>query len=358
MRPNSIACKTRGFTLVELLVVIAIIAMLMTALLPAIQAVRGHSRRAQCKNNMLQLIMAIQNYELAHEHYPAGVMDDVPGPIRSEPNGHHHGWLIALLPYLDEASLHRNIDQKLSVYDQQHQRVRTMQVPVLTCPSQFSSTKNGFSSYAACHHDVEAPIDADNHGVFFLNSQIMPDDVRDGLTHTIFLGEKPVDDDDLGWMSGTRASLRNTGSRINASRWKRPFVAPAAQAEPKDDEDEGYFPGEEAYLDYDADALEDLYDAALRDAEGTDEEPEVEAAAEAEAEAEAETQTVAPRAAMNPPQATPLSVGGFGSRHPEGAHMAFGDGRIQLMYPGISARVFQQLGHRDDGQLLDADDYR
>ena len=67
--------EQRGFTLVELLVVIAIIAALVTALMPAVQAVRTNSRRTHCRSNMLQLIMATQNYEFAHERYPSGVTD-------------------------------------------------------------------------------------------------------------------------------------------------------------------------------------------------------------------------------------------------------------------------------------------
>ena len=72
----------------------------------------------------------------------------------------------------------------------------------------------GKSSYAACHHDVEAPIDEDNHGAFFLNSHVRVVDVTDGLSQTIFLGEVPWR---LwaGWVSGTRATLRNTGHPIN-----------------------------------------------------------------------------------------------------------------------------------------------
>ena len=39
--------------------------------------------------------------------------------------------------------------------------------------------------------------------------------MTDGVQHTIYLGEKQTDADDLGWMSGTRATLRNTGTPID-----------------------------------------------------------------------------------------------------------------------------------------------
>ena len=55
--------KPIGFTLVELLVVIAIIAILVSLLLPAVNASREAARRTQCLNGIRNLPLAVVNYE-------------------------------------------------------------------------------------------------------------------------------------------------------------------------------------------------------------------------------------------------------------------------------------------------------
>ena len=226
--PANIECRQRGFTLIELLVVIAIIAVLVALLLPAVQQAREAARRTQCKHNLMQIGIALHNYEMRHECLPPGSVDPN-RPIRSEAKGYHVGWIVQILPDLDCSNVFQRFNFSVGAYDKANDAPRGTHLSVLSCPSNSAWKGQGVSTttYAGCHHDVEAPIDIDNNGVLFLNSCIRYRDIRDGSSNTIFAGEH-ADVDPLGWASGTRSTLRNTSSLGGVGLGLRPGMPAAA----------------------------------------------------------------------------------------------------------------------------------
>jgi prepilin-type N-terminal cleavage/methylation domain-containing protein len=283
--------RRSAFTLVELLVVIAIIGVLVALLLPAVQAAREAARRSSCLNNISQLALAVHNYEFAVENLPAGTTNPE-GPIRSEPIGQHVSWIVQILPYVEMRNAYDAFDQEAGAYAPTNSAIRAVPVSLFVCPSypgtELSEDKAAaVSTYAGCHHDVEAPIDADNHGLLFLNSSVRYTDIRDGSSQTMLIGEiwPEIADfdpelrrraDSLGWVSGTRSTLRNT-SRVNQRPSRRDEVPVELTG--------------------------------------------------------------------------PLDVGGFGSAHPGGVEIATADGSCRMIMDDIDPEILRQLGNRADGTL-------
>jgi prepilin-type processing-associated H-X9-DG protein len=281
--------------MIELLSVVAIITILIALLLPAIMKVRDAARRVHCQNNLLQLGVALGNDASTHRVFPPGVIE-AKGPIINVPRGYHVGWALQILPYIEQGNIYRRYDFRRGVYDGANTTALEVRPGLFVCP-----LSGGFTDYVGCHHDVEAPIDVDNHGVLFLNSHVGYDDITDGPACTILLGEVRGGAT-LSWASGTRGTLRNTGTRINMPEPTFPAASkPFASAGQASDELEGVS-GDESFIP--------LY-----------------------------------------------FVGGFSSKHGFGANFLFCDGSVHFLNEGIDQRVFRHLGHRADGEIIDDEQY-
>ena len=118
----SASLRRIGFTLLELLVVIAIIAVLLGLLLPAVQKVRESASRTRCSNNLKQIGLAMHNYHDAARCLP---------PSRQDPGG---TWMIFLLPFVEQTALSSAWQANQSFYNQPP-AARETPVPLYFCPS-------------------------------------------------------------------------------------------------------------------------------------------------------------------------------------------------------------------------------
>ncbi len=205
-----------AFTLIELLVVIAIIGMLVGLTLPAVQMVRESARRTSCLNNLKQLGLAVQQYENVRRYYP---------PSRAADE--FLTWPVLVMPYLEAKTAYERFDLKARYADQNSEIVR-FGMPVMFCSSRRSpeflsqAERNGehvgsVGDYAGNAgstqhlngtHDwagFAVPVDGVfNSGFDFQNPVSMNRlvgsergryrqvDILDGVSNTIFIGEKAI----------------------------------------------------------------------------------------------------------------------------------------------------------------------
>lgn len=325
--------RCNGFTMIELVVVVAIIGVLIALLLPSVQSAREAARRMQCTNNLLQIGVAIASYEATYQVLPPGTID-AKGPIVESPTAYQFGWIARILPYMEQKNVARNIDYGEGAYRPQNDTARTVPLHALVCPSDASrnwsrgttATNYGIgqtlpslgmfdapgSAYAACHNEVEAPIDTDNTGAFVLNKTVRSLEIEDGLSHTIFVGEKRPGGDELGWASGTRATLRNTGTPINQTTLNAGDLS----------------------------AFGDQFQTINGPTVPADDTPQ-------------------PPTSPGKPigLSGPVPVGGFGSSHPLGSNFLFGDGSVHFLRANLDVQIYRLLGNRADGELLGDDQF-
>jgi type II secretory pathway pseudopilin PulG len=204
-----------AIALAEVLAILVMVLVLSAIFLPNLQRMRERSRQAMCQRNLTSIGLALAAYHDVRMHYPVGTMNPT-GPIKSVAQGYHHNWIAALLPHLYADDVSKSIRSQFSVYAPENTPARTATLAFLLCPSA-SRVVNHSTCYAGVHDSREVPIDESNDGIFRLNRSTQSSDVCDGLSYTFFVAEKvSLPSDDLGWLSGTRSSLRNGGHTIQS----------------------------------------------------------------------------------------------------------------------------------------------
>jgi len=196
--------RWRGFTLIELLVVIAIIAVLVALLLPAVQQAREAARRAECRNKLKQLGLALANYHSTHNIFPA---NGVAGTTEAAGGRYNQSWLTwsafaMLLPYVDQTAIYEQINfdwrwDSNTGGTVNYNMARTP-VPAFECPSDPGSGARYTADMAPTSYGISTgpasswAMQANNPGfaTLFKGSRIR--DITDGPSNTIAASEMRI----------------------------------------------------------------------------------------------------------------------------------------------------------------------
>ncbi len=221
--------RRRGFTLIELLVVIAIIAVLIGLLAPAVQKVREAASRLRCENNLHQIGLALHSYHDRMGAFPPGYQSLVASD--NSDLGPGWGWGALLLDDIEQDNLRRRIRFDLQVSDPANAAVRVATVAVYVCPSEPRTgtftvvDANGNAicdvargSYTAINGVLGVSGDAfDNNGAFLRNQAMRTADITDGLSTTLFVGERATSMSSSTWTGAVTNGVVPAVRYTNAS---------------------------------------------------------------------------------------------------------------------------------------------
>ncbi len=215
----------QGITLIEILVVIAIIAVVVGLLIPAVQSSREAARRASCISNLRQIGIAMAGYESSSSVLPAGVSEDAGGQIPG------WAWGFCILPWTEQNVSYNTANMSFPVISPTNNTVISIGLTIFQCPSEnnnipFSSGHLGVTiagsfvpataQYIACSGRLRVGIelspgvnafDARGDGVFFRNSWTNLASITDGISQTLFIGERSRIVADATWAGVPTASM-------------------------------------------------------------------------------------------------------------------------------------------------------
>ena len=183
-----------GFTLTELMVSLAIIGVLVSLTLPAIQGARESARKSDCSNRLRQIGLAHHEYHDAFHTLPPGTEPyDSKRPLQA--------WNAKLLPFLEDNETWLRIEYAYSKSpDPFHSPFHSLfsrSRQAFACPNDARVSEAQFVQKVGKYVGLSSYLGVSGtnyearNGAFFGGSKTRFAEIHDGLSNTIFVGERP-----------------------------------------------------------------------------------------------------------------------------------------------------------------------
>lgn len=162
-----------GVTKMELAVVAGMILLLVALLLPAVYQSRDEARQLTSKNNLKQIGLAFLNYHEVEGSLP-------PGGIISEEGTAMQGWMVMLLPYIDDNLVYSWLDLNEPWQSPRNTFVCGSALPVYLNPGVDEIYTD--SGFGLTHYQG-------NPNLLYRNSGVTFGQMENGTAHTWLTGE-------------------------------------------------------------------------------------------------------------------------------------------------------------------------
>jgi prepilin-type N-terminal cleavage/methylation domain-containing protein len=215
---SSLWAKRSGYTLIELLVVIAIVAILIALLLPAVQRVREAAARTHCTNDLKQIGLGLHNFHDTHHFLPTNggpapgqanvISTDLGASVdywgladpAAPPMDQTGSWAFSILPFVEQNNVFQTAAQGAPVRIYLcPSRGRDPSLPVPVSDPVFPGVgfqDGGLNPWSTTDYAGNGYV-LNNRwpagGVPVADLPHPMSHVTDGLSNTIFLGEKAMD---------------------------------------------------------------------------------------------------------------------------------------------------------------------
>jgi prepilin-type N-terminal cleavage/methylation domain-containing protein len=229
--------RRAAFTIVELLVVIAIIGVLVSILLPAVNATRDAARRTENSNNLKNIALAALSFEEAKKTYPPLVKFPTGVTPSNQNLSRATSWAFEILPHMEQQVIYDRFNTTAACSDPSNQVAMASPVPTYANPrrrdaraiSPFLSAPTMFGmlldysanggvivdqnsmpvplpndpNAATLENPYQRKFDARFSGPFHFNLAVPQAAIRDGQGNTIAFGDRwigpPVPKSGVPW---------------------------------------------------------------------------------------------------------------------------------------------------------------